>query len=83
MIVGEAWAMAKRRGTKEREKSKGRGETETSQKAMAFSGKQNKTHIVPFFKKGIKAYHETGTVNSQRGSKHSNGVTRAQIPGSA
>lgn len=55
MIVGEAWAMTKRSGTKEREKSKGKEETETLQKAMTFSGKQNKTHVVTFFKqKGKK-----------------------------
>lgn len=51
MIVGEVWAMSKRSGTKQREKSKGREETETLQKAMTFSGEQNKTHVLPFFKK--------------------------------
>lgn len=41
--------MSKRSGTKQREKSKGREETETLQKAMTFSGEQNKTQVLPFF----------------------------------
>lgn len=49
MIVGDFWAMSKRSGTKQREKSKGREETETLQKAMTFSGEQNKTQVLPFF----------------------------------
>lgn len=51
MIVGDFWAMSKRSGTKQREKSKGREETETLQKAMTFSGEQNKTQVLPFFSK--------------------------------
>lgn len=85
MIVGEVWAMSKRSGTKQREKSKGREETETLQKAMTFSGEQNKTQVLPFFSKKWRggACHEIGTGNSQSGSKYCHGMTRAQIPGSA
>lgn len=77
---------------KTKRKSKGReersleGNRNNAKRDDIFRKTKTKTKQNPcstFFKNGKEACHEIGKVNSQSGSKYSNGMTRAQIPGSA